>query len=321
MEQAIKTEKVLEKVLITGGAGYIGCVLTEHLLNLGYQVTVLDNLYYNQRTLFNFCADKSFDFIFGDARDEELLQKILPGFDVIIPLAAIVGAPASDQRKNDAQTINYDAVVMINNLKQSHQKLIYPTTNSGYGTKSSEIFCTEETPLEPISLYGNTKANAEKKLLREGNVITLRLATVFGASQRMRTDLLVNDFVRHAIFDRYIVLFEKHFKRNYIHIKDVARCFDHCIKNYELMKDNAYNAGLEDANLSKEELALKIKEFLPKLIIISEEIASDPDKRNYIVSNQKLYATDFKPKYSIGFGIKELVKAYGILRDNPSKNV
>lgn len=311
----------MEKVLITGGAGYIGSVLTEHLLSKGYSVTVLDNLSLGQRTLINLTHQENFNFIFGDVRDKELMQRTVPQFDIIIPLAAIVGAPACERRKHDAQTINYDAIVLIKSLVQSHQKIIYPTTNSGYGTKSGSEFCTEETPLEPISLYGITKVNAEKILLESGQAITLRLATVFGSSQRMRTDLLVNDFVQKALFDRTLVLFEKHFKRNYIHIRDVARCFEHCIRNFEMMKGQAYNVGLDDANLSKEELALKIKSHLPQVIIISEEFAQDPDKRNYIVSNQKIYSTGFKPIYSLDFGIKELIKTYQIMGRNQATNV
>lgn len=311
----------MEKVLITGGAGYIGSVLTEHLLEEGYKVTVLDNLSFQQKTLINLSHKENFDFIYGDARDENLLEKTMSNFDVIIPLACVVGAPACDLRKHDAKTINHDAVLMIKEFAQPHQKIIYPTTNSGYGTKSSEIYCTEETPLEPISLYGITKVNAEKELLKSENAITLRLATVFGVSPRMRTDLLVNDFVQRALFDKFLVLFEKHFKRNYIHIRDVARCFEHCIKNYERMKGNAYNVGLDDANLSKEELALKIKNYVPELAIISEEFSKDPDKRNYIVSNKKLYSTGFTPKYSLDFGIKELIKAYKIIGRTPQTNV
>jgi len=314
-------EHNMEKVLITGGAGYIGCVLAEHLLEKGYHVTVLDNLYYGQNTLVPLAKHEGFEFVFGDVRNEDLLRELIPKFDVLIPLAAIVGAPACKHKPHDAQTVNYDAIALLNKVRLPNQKVIYPTTNSGYGTKSGEEFCTEESALEPISLYGRTKVNAERLLLDSGNAITLRLATVFGTSHRMRTDLLVNDFVLKSFFDTSLVLFEKHFKRNFIHIRDVARCFEHCINNFESMKDNAYNVGLDDANLSKEELALKIKEYLPKLVIISEESRKDPDKRNYIVSNKKLYNTGFKPKYSLDFGIKELIKAYKITGNRPTGNI
>ncbi len=311
----------MEKILITGGAGYIGSVLTEHLLNSGYTVTVLDNLYYDQKPLINCSSCDNFSFIKGDVRDETLLREILPEFDVIIPLAAIVGAPACDNNKYDAQTINYEAIVLLNRLRLPQQKIIFPTSNSGYGTKLNQEFCTEDTPLEPISLYGRTKVDAEKILLASNNVITLRLATVFGASSRMRTDLLVNNFVQKALFEGVIVLFEKSYKRNYIHIRDVARCFEYCILNFESMKNNAYNVGLDEANLSKEELALKIKQYLPNVVLVNEEFKHDPDKRNYIVSSKKLYAAGFTPKYSLDFGIKELIKAYQIIGNVPFSNV
>ncbi|HLD00373.1 MAG TPA: NAD(P)-dependent oxidoreductase [Candidatus Nanoarchaeia archaeon] len=301
------------KILITGGAGYIGCVLTTHLLNRSYDITVLDNLDHKQTALIGLCSQEKFNFILGDVRDKELMEKLVPQFEVIIPLAAIVGAPACSRRKHDAQTINYEAIKLLSEIVQPHQKIIYPTSNSGYGTKSGDTFCTEETPLEPISLYGVTKVEGERVLLNTGKAVTLRLATVFGTSPRMRTDLLVNDLVQRAIFDRCLVLFEEHFKRNYIHIQDVARCFEHCILNFENMRGKAYNVGLEEANLSKRELAEKIKEHIPGVVIISEEFAQDPDKRNYVVSNQKLYATGFRPQYTIDFGIKELIKAYKIL--------
>ncbi len=312
---------MMEKILITGGAGYLGCVLAEHLLSQGYAVTVLDNLYYQQHSLLNLCLHSNFNFIRADVRDKELIERILPEFNAILPLAAIVGAPACENKKHEAKTINQDAVIMINELRKPHQKLIFPTTNSGYGIKSKEVICTEETSLNPISFYGQTKVEAEKALLKSSDVITLRLATVFGVSPRMRTDLLVNDFVQRALFDRTLVLFEKHFKRNYIHILDVARCFEHCLKNYEQMKGQAYNVGLEEANLSKEELALKIKEHLPEVVIITEDFAQDLDQRNYIVSNQKLYATGFKPRYSLDFGIKELIQAYKILGNRQFTNM
>tara|TARA_Y100000310_G_scaffold316318_1_gene367880 strand:+ start:15732 stop:16667 length:936 start_codon:yes stop_codon:yes gene_type:complete len=300
----------MEKVLITGGAGYIGSVLTRHLLSKGYQVTVLDDLRYKQNSLVELANNPLFDFIYGDSRDKELLKKILPEFEVIIPLAALVGMPICNRNKLDAETINRDAVIMISELINENQKIIFPNTNSGYGTKSGETHCTEETPLEPISLYGITKVDAEKALLEKGNAVTLRLATVFGSSPRMRTDLLVNDFVQRAMFDKCLVLFESHFKRNYIHIQDVARVFEHCIRNYDSMKGNAYNVGLDDANLSKKELSLKIKEYLPETNIIEEEFAQDPDKRNYIVSNKKVYTTGFLPQYTLDYGIKELIKVY-----------
>ncbi len=312
-----------EKVLITGGSGYLGSVLTGHLLEKGYEVTCLDNLMYGQKSLLIYASNPNFNFIYGDARNKKLLEKILPEFDVIIPLAAIVGMPVCDLKPLEAESINRDAVILINELRSLQQKLIYPNTNSGYGTKTGEMFCTEETPLEPVSLYGITKCQAESSLLSSGKpTIVLRLATVFGLSPRMRTDLLVNDFVYKAMNDSYIIIYQKDFKRNYIHIKDVARVFEHCIINFEKMKNNIYNVGLEDANLSKAELAEKIRSYIPKFEIVYKEVGEDPDKRNYIVSNQKILKTGFSPIYSLDYGIKELIKGFSILlKNDPYKNL
>lgn len=309
------------KILVTGGAGYLGSVLCEHLLNAGYHVTVIDNLLYKQKTLFHLCSNPNFEFVFGDVRNEELMQKLIKDKDIIIPLAAIVGAPACDLDPILATSVNLDAIKLINKLRSKEQRVIYPTTNSGYGTKSGDEFCTEETPLEPISLYGRTKSDAEVELLGSENTITLRLATVFGTSPRMRLDLLVNHFVYTAVTDGYIVIFEKDFKRNFVHIRDVADCFLHCIENFEKMKGRAYNVGLDSANLSKEELALKIKEYLPDFYIHFSEVGSDPDKRNYIVSNQRLKEAGFEAKYSLDLGIKELLKGYQMMHREEFKNV
>lgn len=308
-------------VLITGGAGYLGAILCEHLLGSGYQVTVVDNLAFGQHSLMQFCENKSFDFIFGDARDEGLIRDALKSADVVIPLAAVVGAPACSRCPWDAESVNLGAIQMLNRLRSPSQLILYPTTNSGYGSKSGDVFCTEETPLEPISIYGRTKVEAEQELLQSPNVVTLRLATVFGVSPRMRLDLLVNHFVLSAVKDGYLVIFEKDFKRNYIHIRDVADCFIHCIRNSEKMTGRPYNVGLDQANLSKEELALKIKEYVPGFYIHFGEIGSDPDKRNYIVSNQRLREYGFEARRSLDDGIKELLKAYRMLGRAPMKNV
>jgi nucleoside-diphosphate-sugar epimerase len=308
-------------VLITGGAGYLGSILSEHLLGRGYKVTVLDNLMYGEQNLFHLCANPDFDFVFGDARNEQLVASLVAKSDVIIPLAAIVGAPCCDLDPLMATSVNLDAIRMLNRLRSPSQLIVYPTTNSGYGTKSGDVFCTEETPLEPITLYGRTKSDAEAVVLDSANAITLRLATVFGMSPRMRMDLLVNHFVYAALTDRYIVIFEKDFKRNYIHIRDVANCFIHCIENAASMIGRPYNVGLDKANLSKEELALKIKEHLPEFFVHFSEIGSDPDKRNYIVSNQRLREAGFEAQYSLDAGIRELIKGYRLLGRSPRKNI
>jgi len=308
-------------VLITGGAGYLGSILCEHLLHAGYKVTCVDALIHGEQNLFHLCAHPGFDFIRGDARDRGLMEQLIATADVIIPLAAIVGAPACNRDPFSATSVNLDSVKLINSLRSRNQLLLYPTTNSGYGTKSGNVFCTEETPLEPISLYGRTKVDAEAAVLDAGNSITLRLATVFGFSPRMRLDLLVNHFVYAAVTDRYLVIFEKDFKRNYIHIRDVADCFLHCIENAEAMIGRPFNAGLDAANLSKEELALKIKEQVPDFYIHCAEIGSDPDKRNYIVSNQRLREAGFEAKRSLDEGIRELIKGYRMLGRLPRKNV
>lgn len=309
------------RVLVTGGAGYIGSVLCEHLLDAGYEVTVLDNLLFAQQSLFHLCSNPKLSFVFGDARDEKVLKKCLEKADVIIPLAAIVGVPACDRDPWMAKTVNLEAIQLLNKLRSPEQLIIYPNTNSGYGTKSGDVHCTEDSPLEPISLYGVTKVEAEKLLLNSKNAVTLRLATVFGISPRMRLDLLVNTFVYAAFTDRYIVIFEKDFKRNFVHVRDVADCFVHCIKNSAKMAGRPFNLGLDSANLSKEELALKIKEVIPEFYIHFSEIGTDPDKRNYIVSNQRLREAGFEAKRSLEEGIRELVKGYALLKRMPYRNV
>jgi nucleoside-diphosphate-sugar epimerase len=308
------------RILVTGGAGYLGSVLCERLLDEGYYVNVLDSLIYRQNSLFHLCANPRFEFYYGDARDEPLVRRLVKGADVLIPLAAIVGAPACDRDPSRARSVNLEAIRLLNRLRVPAQLVLYPTTNSGYGTKTGDVFCTEETPLEPISLYGETKAQAEQELLQSSNVVTLRLATVFGMSARMRLDLLVNHFVYAAATDGYIVIFEKGFKRNYIHIRDVADCFLYCIENCKRMIGRAYNAGLDAANLSKEELALAIKRHVPHFYIHFAEVGSDPDKRNYIVSNRRLREAGFEAKRSLEEGILELLKGYRMMGYSRFKN-
>ena len=309
-----------KRILVTGGGGYLGSVLCEHLLREGFRVTVVDNLMYGQHSLFGLCNNPDLDFHWGDARDERLIGSLVRESDVIIPLAALVGAPACARDPWLSRSVGMDAIYMLIKMRSKDQLIIYPTTNSGYGTKSGEVYCTEDTPLEPISIYGQEKVDVEKRLLDEPNTITLRLATVFGMSPRMRLDLLVNSFVHAAFKDRYIVIFEKDFKRNYIHVRDVADCFSHCIKNSDSMKGRPYNAGLDQANLSKEELALKIREYVPNFYIHFAEVGEDPDKRNYIVSNQRLRDAGFEAKRTLDQGIPELLKGYGMLGRPPLCN-
>ncbi|MCP4599443.1 MAG: NAD(P)-dependent oxidoreductase [Proteobacteria bacterium] len=309
-----------KRVLITGGAGYLGSILCEHLLDAGYCVTALDNLMYGQKSLFHLMANPNLDYVFGDTRDEELMKRLVPKADVIIPLAAVVGAPACARDPWLAESVN-NGVRLVLDLSSANQLIVYPTTNSGYGTKSGDVYCTEETPLEPISKYGVDKVQLEQDVLNNQNAITLRLATVFGLSPRLRMDLLVNHFTWMAVSDSTLVIFEKDFKRNYIHVRDVADCFIHCIENSDGMTGRPFNAGLDAANLSKEELALKIKEYVPNFYIHFAEVGSDPDKRNYIVSNQCLREAGFEATRSLEQGIEELIKGYRMMVRMPFRNV
>lgn len=301
------------KVLVTGGAGYIGSVLSEHLLDAGYHVTAVDNLSYGQHGPFHLAANPRYDFVFGDIRDERVMARLVSQADVLIPLAAAVGAPLCDRDPMFARTVNLEAVQLLNRLRSSSQRILYPTTNSGYGTQSGEMHCTEETALEPISLYGRLKVQAEAEVLDSPNAITLRLATVFGMSPRMRIDLLVNHFVHDAVTQGYLVIFEKDFKRNYVHIRDVADCFVYCIEKGDGMLNRPFNLGLDAANLSKKELAEKIQEYVPKFYVHYSEVGSDPDKRNYIVSNQRLREAGFEARRSLDEGISELIKGYRMI--------
>ena len=317
----VVTDPTSLSVLITGGAGYIGGILCERLLAAGHRVTVIDNLVHRQPGPFHLCADPRFDFHRGDCRDEAVMARLIADADAIIPLACIVGAPACDRDPWTARAVNLEAVRLVERLRSPSQLVVYPTTNSGYGTKSGDTYCTEETPLEPVSLYGRTKVEAEHELLAGGNAITLRLATVFGMSPRPRLDLLVNNFVHAAVTSGYLVIFEKDFKRNYVHIRDVADGFAFCLENADRMRGRAFNLGLDDANLSKEELALKVKEHVPRFHLEFSEIGADPDKRNYIVSNQRLREAGFAARRSLDDGITELLKGYRMLAPSPYGNV
>tara|TARA_B100000900_G_C20579642_1_gene716919 strand:+ start:595 stop:1530 length:936 start_codon:yes stop_codon:yes gene_type:complete len=311
----------LTKILITGGAGYIGSVLTPLLLSEGYSVTVIDKLSYERNSLLACCKYDEFKFVEGDINNINTIENIINNYDIVIPLAAIVGAPASEKNTSLSRKTNLDSIKDLIKLMSPLQRMIYPTTNSGYGIGKQDQYCTEETPLNPISEYGRNKVEAEKIILDRKNSISFRLATVFGVSPRMRTDLLVNDFTLKAVKDGYIVLFQENFKRNYIHINDVADVFLYSIKNFERMKDNTYNIGLEDTNISKLELAQRIKKFLPNFSIHCAEIGEDPDKRDYIVSNKKILSTGWKTQWSLDDGIQQLIKCYKLLKTNSYTNL
>jgi len=309
------------KILVTGGAGYIGSILVPALLQKGYQVVVVDNFMYQQVSLLDCCQDKGLAIIRGDARHRDLISDQLKKVDVIFPLACLTGAPLCSKDPIGAKTTNFDAVKMILDLRSKDQVVIFPTTNSGYGIGEKGVYCTEETPLNPVSLYGKLKAEIEQAILDSGNSITLRLATVFGISPRMRLDLLVNDFTYRAFNDRFLVLFEAHFKRNYLHVRDVAKAFIHCLENFNEMKDEPYNVGLSEANLSKWELCEEIKKQVPDFYFTEAPVGEDPDKRDYIVSNAKIEATGFKPDFSLQDGISELIKGYQVIKNRQFSNV
>lgn len=304
----------MEKILVTGGAGYVGSVLTKKLLDERFTVTVLDNFRYNQKSLMECCNSENFFVIRGDVRDKKTLQKALKGQDFVIHLAALVGAPLCDSDQTGAVSTNLEASKLLLSLRNENQKILYPCSNSGYGIGEKGKLCTEESPLSPISLYGRTKVEAEKFIIDAGNSISFRFATLFGVSPRMRMDLLVNNFVYRAIHDKFIPIFEGHFKRNYLHVQDASRAFLYGIKNFDDMKNQVYNVGLSDANLSKIELCKRIKKHLPDFEFVNSNVGQDPDKRDYIVSNKKIERTGFKPKCTLDMGIRELVKGFTILK-------
>ena len=315
----------MNKVLITGGAGYLGSTLTQHLLDNGklpfrdvYRVDVMDNLMYKQTSLLHLCSDERFRFMNTDVTNFKFLKSIVSAYDVVIPLAAIVGGPACDKNKELATKVNFEQIKCIVDNLRDDQKLIMPNTNSQYG--SSKEIITEESPFNPLSHYAVTKCNAEDYIMNSGNGVCLRLATVFGSSPRMRTDLLVNDFVHKALVDGYIVLFESHFKRNYIHVKDIANTFLFCIENYDKMKGDVFNVGLSDANLSKLELAETVKKYIHNFVIKEDDYKTDFDNRDYIVSNEKLESLGWKPKYTIDDGVNELIYAYQMIIKHNNRN-
>lgn len=303
------------KVLVTGGAGYIGSILVPELLGRGYEVTVIDNFLFRQSSLLHCCANPKFKVIRGDVRDTALMENEYSKYDVIVPLAGIVGAPACARHPETTKQVNFDTIVhMVKHLSKD-QRVVNPVTNSGYGIGEKDAFCTEESPLNPLSLYGITKVDAEKVLLDWGNAACFRLATVFGTAPRMRVDLLVNDFTYRAVYDRFIVLFESHFKRNYIHVRDVTNALLCALDNWDSFKGETFNVGLSEANLSKWELCEQIKKVLPNFYFVEAEVGEDPDKRDYIVSNEKIESRGWKPQHSLDDGIRELVKGYTMIRN------
>jgi nucleoside-diphosphate-sugar epimerase len=311
----------MTKILVTGGAGYIGSIFVPYLLSQGFQVTVLDNFRYGQLSLAAHCVDNNLQILRGDIRDKLLMRSLLKDADIVIPLAALVGAPLCLKDPYSAEQINKIAIIDMLEMMSNNQIIIMPTTNSAYGSGESNNECNENSPLKPLSLYARDKVEIEKRIMERGNSISLRLATVFGMSPRMRLDLLVNDFTYRAFKDGYVVLFEGHFKRNYIHIRDVAKAFIHSISNFSKMKNEIYNVGLSSANLSKLELCNLISKQIENFIIKEAEFTVDPDQRNYIVSNKKIELTGYLPEFSLDNGIKELIKGYQMISESNLRNV
>jgi nucleoside-diphosphate-sugar epimerase len=302
------------KVLVTGGAGYLGSVITQKLLENGYEVVVLDKLIFNQLSLLSHTSNPNFKFVYGDVRNTNLLKELVDECDMIIPLAAIVGFPACDADPKLAYEVNFEQIKnIVDWIKGTDKKILYPNTNSGYGVGEDGKYCDETSPLNPISVYGKTKVDAEKYILENTDGICFRLATVFGVSARMRVDLLVNDFTYKAITDKYIVVFERNFKRNFIHIKDVASAFIFMIENYDKYRGEVFNVGLSDANLSKKELLEKIQSYVADFAVVYDDYYEDPDKRDYIVSNEKIEKTGWRATTVLDTGIVELIHAYKMI--------
>ncbi len=310
-----------EHILVTGGAGYIGSVLVPELLSQGYKVTVLDNFMYRQASLGHVCHYPDFQMIRGDVRVERDIRPLLKGVDIVIPLAALVGAPLCAKDPVTAESTNLQAPLDLFQWASRDQLILMPTTNSAYGTGSEGNFCDETSPLNPLSSYAQHKFEVEQSLMERGNAISFRLATVFGMSPRMRLDLLVNDFTYRAVKDRCLVLFEAHFKRNYIHIRDVVATFLWGLDHRDAMVGEIYNVGLTEANLSKMELALAIQRLVPELVILEAPLGRDPDQRNYIVSNAKLESTGWRPRYGLEEGLRELIRGYSMIQNSLYGNV
>lgn len=310
-----------QRVLVTGGAGYLGSMLVPMLLEEGHPVTVVDNFRYGQSSLLDVCHRKELTILRGDVRNRALMAEQVKQADLIIPLACLTGAPVCEMFPQEAQSVNLDAIRLLLELRSREQRILFPTTNSGYGVGQEGIHCTEETPLRPVSHYGRLKVEAERLVLESGNSVTFRLATAFGISPRMRLDLLVNDFVYRAVTDGFVVLFQAHFKRNFVHVRDIGGVFLHAIRHFDAMKGQTYNVGLSNANLSKRELCERIQKRLPRFYFSEAAVGEDPDLRNYIVSNAKIEATGYRAQVSLDEGIEELMKGYAVLRREGHSNV
>ena len=308
-------------IFVTGGAGYLGSIMVPDLLAAGHKVTVLDNFMFGQHSLGHVCHHPNFNVISGDIRIESVVLPLMKKADIIIPLAALVGAPICSKDPVAATSTNHDAILMMLKHLGKDQTVLMPTTNSAYVTGDKNNFCTEESPLRPISQYAKEKVEIEQSLMQHRNAVSFRLATVFGMAPRMRIDLLVNDFTYRAVYDRFVVLFESHFKRNYLHVRDVSRVFQHAINNHERMKGQIYNVGLSDANVSKKELCEAIQKQIPDFVFPEAPVGKDPDQRNYIVSNAKIESTGFKTAFSLEAGIQDLIKGYTMIRNTEYGNV
>lgn len=308
-------------ILVTGGAGYLGSVMVPELLNRGHRVTVVDSFRYRQNSLAHICYHENLKIIRGDVRVEHVMAPLLAKSDIIIPLAALVGAPLCEEDPFTATTTNRDAVRWIVRHASKTQRILIPSTNSCYGNGDIDIYCDEKTPMKPISLYATNKVEAEEAVLNHGNSISFRLATAFGMSPRMRLDLLVNDFTYRAVNDKFVVLFEANFKRNFVHVRDIARVFIHGIDHFESLKNEIYNVGLAEANVSKLDLCRIIQKHVPAFTVVEAAIGKDPDQRNYLISHEKIAAAGFTPACSLDWGIQELIKGYAMVKNRRYANV
>jgi nucleoside-diphosphate-sugar epimerase len=312
---------MIQNILVTGGAGYIGSTLVPDLLNLGHKITVIDNFMYHQTSLAGIARHKNLELVFGDARDESLMKPLVAKADVVIPLAAIVGGPACDKDPIMASSINKDSIIWLLKQLSKNQRVLMPTTNSAYGSGDENNHCDENSPLNPLSLYAKDKVIVEKSLMEFENATSFRLATVFGLSPRMRLDLLVNNFVFRAVTDGFVIIFEGHFRRNYIHVCDVSNAFQLALDNPKDFNGEIFNVGLSEANISKLDLCKKIQVLVPNFTFIEAPLGKDPDQRNYIVSNEKIESKGFKPLVSLDRGLAELVKGLPMFKQKLFSNI